>query len=179
MHAYSMAAAHLHLPHSQYNHFMISNPRMEEEGWAWIDTMTEDELCQDSSMSIGKPLPIFLHYCQHYGLRDIMLSKYTILPRDVLSCPKDINENHTRKYDKPPLWLPTLLEVDIVNLVKTNNITHYLFPQQSYVGGSKHGKKFDVVPINNEKEKKRLAFVLCTLQRNIRDTIEEYRKVAC
>jgi hypothetical protein len=181
MYAYSMAAAHLHLPHAQYNHFMVSNYRMDEEGWAWIDRLSEEEICLPANdpVLVDKPLPIFLHYCQYYGLGDFILSKFKIVPSEVFTCPKTHRDAKNRIGTiSPSSPLHDLLQVDIFSqYLKSNNINHFLVPLQSGVGRRKP-RKFEVVSIDG-KERKRLAFLLCTLQRNMREAVHHFQEIMC
>ena len=68
-----MAAAHVELPHITMEHFMISNPDMDDEGWRFIDAL-EDDVCQPpdpvTRLYYPKlPLPTFVHYCQVCEMR--------------------------------------------------------------------------------------------------------------
>jgi hypothetical protein len=45
MYAYSMAAAHVDLPHFTMESLMVSNVHAGDEGWKWID-MLEDNVCE-------------------------------------------------------------------------------------------------------------------------------------
>ena len=103
MFGWSLAVAHLSLPHILVESFMISNTDAGEEGWPLIDALNSEELC-DFPMSSEKrdKLPYVIHYCQSYWLGKWFVGKYR-LASDWLSCerplllepPKDIGQ----KYD--------------------------------------------------------------------------------
>lgn len=85
MHAYSIAAAHLQLPHQLAKGFMVSdvsslNPG---EGFGFLENVTRSDAC-----SPGLPeeqLPLVLHYCQRYSLGRWFFSKYK-LREDFFEC---------------------------------------------------------------------------------------------
>jgi hypothetical protein len=83
MFAYSLAAAHLNLPHRVAKGFMVSEPVTPFEGWQVIDTIEpKQRICTDFPHN---NLPHVLHYCQRYLLGKWMMLKSTF-PRDFLSC---------------------------------------------------------------------------------------------
>ena len=98
MFGWSLAVAHLSLPHTLAESFMISSTEAGEEGWPLIDALNSDELC-DSTISSekGDQLPYVIHYCQSYWLGKWFIGKYR-LASDWMSCerplllepPKDI-----------------------------------------------------------------------------------------
>lgn len=45
MYAYSMAAAHVELPHFTMHNLMVSNVHAGDEGWKWIDALG-DNVCE-------------------------------------------------------------------------------------------------------------------------------------
>lgn len=64
MYAYSIAAAHLELPHLRLDHYMVSNVDASGEGWPFVDKL-EEYACSDYP-DLGLDQPVFLHYCQFY-----------------------------------------------------------------------------------------------------------------
>ena len=70
MYAYSMAAAHLDLPHFQMEHYMVSNTQAGAEGWPWVDQLADS--CEPADAKgiffPGKPTPSVLHFCQTFHL---------------------------------------------------------------------------------------------------------------
>jgi hypothetical protein len=76
MYAYSMAAAHENLPHTQFENFMISNTDAGGEGWPLIDQL--DNVCIPPVEGIyypGVSLPNLVHYCQNFRAGDIGFAK--------------------------------------------------------------------------------------------------------
>ena len=73
MYGYSMAAAHLELPHGRVDHLMVSNTGAFGEGWSYVDALFTHglDVCQRGDLpqhSIEHPLPTFLHFCQGYRI---------------------------------------------------------------------------------------------------------------
>eukprot|EP01065_Artemidia_motanka_P010763 TRINITY_DN15762_c0_g1_i1.p1 TRINITY_DN15762_c0_g1~~TRINITY_DN15762_c0_g1_i1.p1 ORF type:complete len:507 (+),score=167.50 TRINITY_DN15762_c0_g1_i1:62-1522(+) len=66
MWAYSMAAAHLDVPHQRYDHFMVSNTRADGEGWQWVDEL-KTMSCRDPGpfLATARRLPTVLHAASH------------------------------------------------------------------------------------------------------------------
>jgi len=94
MFAYSIAAAHLNLPHQLAYSFMVSSPQVSrQEGWNVIDEAKPEEVCMHvrsdkmdpARVAWASTLPQVLHYCQRYFLGPWFFSKYK-LPKDFLSC---------------------------------------------------------------------------------------------
>ena len=105
MYGWSLAVAHLKLPHTLAESFMISNTDVGDssEGWPLIDTFNNDELCEyPLSAEKADKVPYVIHYCQAYWLGKWFIGKYR-LASNWLSCerplllepPKDIGQ----KYD--------------------------------------------------------------------------------
>ena len=71
MYAYSLAAAHLRLPHFQMHQYMVSNAEAGDEGWSWVDSLEDICLAPVSgTFYADRPLPTLLHYCQAFPLGD-------------------------------------------------------------------------------------------------------------
>eukprot|EP01062_Namystynia_karyoxenos_P080764 TRINITY_DN8747_c0_g2_i1.p2 TRINITY_DN8747_c0_g2~~TRINITY_DN8747_c0_g2_i1.p2 ORF type:complete len:641 (+),score=162.36 TRINITY_DN8747_c0_g2_i1:82-1923(+) len=74
MWAYSMAAAHLRMPHLTLDHFMVSDPDMSEarlgEGWHWVDRWPRNVSCRNPQVPPGHLAPTLVHYCQRYRATD-------------------------------------------------------------------------------------------------------------
>mmetsp|Transcript_5001 Transcript_5001/g.13291 ORF Transcript_5001/g.13291 Transcript_5001/m.13291 type:complete len:314 (-) Transcript_5001:1822-2763(-) len=105
MHGYSMAAAHLKLPHQMARGFMASNVALSSlEGWDFLDTIDPLDICD-----MGKDLPdrpLVIHFCQRYALGEFFQSKYKT-HHEILTC------------DHP------LLEQPPKDAVATTNYSHY------------------------------------------------------
>ena len=87
-----MAAAHEQLPHFTMYHYMVSNTFADDEGWAWVDSMGYDVCQPPTSQGIyypGRPLPIFLHYCQFFRAANIGFQKRR-LRQPIFDCDKPI-----------------------------------------------------------------------------------------
>jgi len=64
--------------------FMISDVTVSEkgEGWEYIDSLPDLELCKPAK---SRYLPSVLHYCHRYGLGNWMFGKHR-LPQSFISC---------------------------------------------------------------------------------------------
>lgn len=100
MFAYSIAAAHLKLPHQLAHTFMVSNTDVDlGEGWSLIEEKSDEDVCTNVPVH---DIPHVLHFCQHYGLGKYFFSKYK-LPTDFISCRapllREPPHNIAAKYD--------------------------------------------------------------------------------
>ncbi len=66
MYAYSVAAAHLELPHLRLDGYMTSETQSYGEAWSLVDDLPEENLCTEDLSARTTRLPTFLHYCQRY-----------------------------------------------------------------------------------------------------------------
>ena len=67
MYAMIIAVADVGIRPVMIDSLMISNVRVDNEAWPWIDVIPMDKGCDPELMSDSKrPLPTFLHYCQTY-----------------------------------------------------------------------------------------------------------------
>ncbi len=90
MFGWSLAVAHLSLPHILVESFMISNTDAGDEGWPLIDALNNDELCEfPMSSEKRNKLPYVIHYCQNYWLGKWFIGKYR-LASDWLSCERPL-----------------------------------------------------------------------------------------
>ena len=99
MYAYSMAGAHVDLPHFSVMHHMISNTDVSDEGWSWVDLLGDD-VCEAPEVSTildpqtgiprstfypEKNLPTLMHYCQFFRVGDVGFQKRRILA-ELMKC---------------------------------------------------------------------------------------------
>lgn len=86
MFAYSLAAAHLNMPHQLSQTFMVSDITSGKmEGWAHLlDKYSETDMCTEGAVPKDQ-LPHVLHFCQRYMLGKWFIGKYR-LPKDFISC---------------------------------------------------------------------------------------------
>mmetsp|Transcript_25596 Transcript_25596/g.55060 ORF Transcript_25596/g.55060 Transcript_25596/m.55060 type:complete len:535 (+) Transcript_25596:178-1782(+) len=91
MFGWSLAAAHLGLPHTLAESFMISAVDIGSgEGWPLIDALKQDDICEYSTLKEKEDqLPYVIHYCQNYWLGKWFVGKYR-LDSDFLSCEKPL-----------------------------------------------------------------------------------------
>ena len=86
MHAYSVAAAHLRLPHQLTPEFMVSDVGdglSHREGFGFLANVTPANACLPDIAQ--ENLPFVLHYCQRYSLGRWFFSKYK-LREDFFEC---------------------------------------------------------------------------------------------
>lgn len=91
MYAYCLAAADKGLPHEVVSSMMISSVTAYGEGWKMIDAIPDDEVCTTGILpnQSRHTLPPILHYCQSYGVGDILFYKY-LLDDDIFTCSKPL-----------------------------------------------------------------------------------------
>jgi len=82
MFAYSLAAAHMRLPHQLAKSFIVSEVTAYLEGWDLIDPVPAKDVCYSVPQNM---LPYTLHYCQQNQLGKWMMQKHK-LPKNFLSC---------------------------------------------------------------------------------------------
>lgn len=114
MYAFSIASAHLELPHQLVGSLMISDTNIDSgEGWKWIDALPADNICNFAMNELGNDdshrLPSVLHYCQRYGVGDRAFFAKRKLPKDFFSCESPLLEEPSMDigsgkylYRKPP-----------------------------------------------------------------------------
>ena len=91
MYAYSLAAADQGLPHEVVNSMMISATDAYGEGWDMIDAIPNNDVCNTgiTQNQSQYPLPTVLHYCQTYGVEEVLFSKY-FMDSDIFTCSKPL-----------------------------------------------------------------------------------------
>jgi len=151
MYGWSLAAAHLGLPHTLAESFMISATDIGGgEGWPLIDALGEDEICDYSTLKEKEDkLPFVIHYCQNYWLGKWFVGKYR-LDSDFLSC------------DKPLLLEPP---IDI-----GKKYDFYIKP-----GGKPYGTKEKLRPSIAKREQ----FMICQMIARLNDAATWYKGQTC
>eukprot|EP00586_Coscinodiscus_wailesii_P002275 CAMPEP_0172492028 /NCGR_PEP_ID=MMETSP1066-20121228/23000_1 /TAXON_ID=671091 /ORGANISM="Coscinodiscus wailesii, Strain CCMP2513" /LENGTH=381 /DNA_ID=CAMNT_0013261397 /DNA_START=423 /DNA_END=1568 /DNA_ORIENTATION=- len=136
MHAYSIAAANLKLPHQLVDSMMISDVPANREGWKFIDKMPVAHRCDIASniYEYSGKLPKTLHYCQDYAVGDWFFSKSSF-PTNFFTC------------ETPLLAVPPM------DIALKFDYTKFLFPNQNY------GKK----EASTSRDIARYTFTLCSL----------------
>ena len=95
MYAYSLACAHLELPHQLARGFMVSNAEngAEMEGWYFLKDVyakgSTNQVCASPETLEHKPL--VFHLCQRYSIGEFFFSKYKYPATEILkSCHYDL-----------------------------------------------------------------------------------------
>lgn len=93
MYAYQLAAADQKLPHELVTSMMISAVDTYGEAWDYIDALPNEEVCRmGASPNPSKyALPTLLHYCQHYGVANVLFAKRSI-PHNIFTCQSPLLE---------------------------------------------------------------------------------------
>lgn len=114
MYAFSIASAHLELPHQLVGSLMISDTNTDSgEGWKLIDDLPSNDICNFAMNKMGDDshikLPSLLHFCQRYGVGDRAFFAKKKLPTDFFSCESPLIEEPSMDigsgkylYRKPP-----------------------------------------------------------------------------
>ena len=91
MYSYCLAAADQGLPHEVVNTMMISAADAYGEGWQLIDSIPDNEVCLSgiTPNHHSHPLPTVMHYCQNYGVGDVVFTKH-LMPGDIFECTKPL-----------------------------------------------------------------------------------------
>ena len=156
MYGWSLAAAHLRLPHVLAESFMVSETDITAggEGWPIIDQMKDDDICDDShrsnTTSSSSSMPFVIHYCQSYWIGKWFIGKYRI-KSTFLSC------------DSPLLQEPP---TDI----REWKYDYYIKP-----GGKPYGQKERMKPITARREQ----FMICQVIKRLNDAATWYKKQIC
>ena len=150
MYGWSLAAAHLGMPHTLTESFMISVVDGGGGGWPLVDALGQDEVCEYSSLKEKEDkLPYVLHYCQNYWLGKWFLGKYR-LDSDFLSCEKPLLR-------EPPKDIGS-------------QYNFYVRP-----GGKPYGTKERLSP----QEAKREQFMICQMIARLNDAATWYKGQTC
>lgn len=117
MYAYVMAAAHLQLPHTLFDHFMVSCVDCRGEGWPWVDVNAHDA-CADP-FGVPAKTPVILHYCHNYnvGNTEAPMFHKGHVPPNILDCdqpaiiepPKDFQAKQTTEHNKRSAWMTCMI----------------------------------------------------------------------
>lgn len=95
MYAFSIATAHLKLPHQLMATMMVSDTAETApgdgggEGWPLVDAIPAEEVCSFAMNDLDsdvRPLPNVLHFCHRYGVGDTAFFAKKKLPSDFFSC---------------------------------------------------------------------------------------------
>lgn len=81
-----IAAVHLNLPHTLVKSIVVSEIDTDDrEGWAFVDALPDEDVCNVDKWSNNPRMPIILHYCGRYALGKFFFSKYR-LKKHYISC---------------------------------------------------------------------------------------------
>lgn len=151
MYGWSLAAAHLGLPHTLAESFMVSSVDVSSgEGWPLIDALGDDEICDYSTLKEKEDkLPYVMHYCQNYWLGKWFLGKYR-LDSDFLQCEK-------------PLLLEPPKDIG-------KQYDFYIKP-----GGKPYGEKEKL----QSRSAKREQFMICQMIQRLNDAATWYKSQTC
>lgn len=153
MFGWSLGAAHVGLPHTLAESFMISAVEVGSgEGWPLIDVLKDDDICEYSALKEKEEqLPYVIHYCQTYWLGKWFVGKYR-LDSDFLSCEK-------------PLLLPiTASQEDL------SQLNFYIKP-----GGKPYGTKVRI----SRPVARRNQFMICQMIARLNDAATWYKEQTC
>jgi hypothetical protein len=161
MYAYSLAAAHLELPHVLLPNFMVSTSGQgsESEGWLSVDdgllkdyaNIPQGKVCETLTAPPEnlQSLPFIFHYCQVYVLGpDLFFYKGFLPPTFFHDC------QHGLQVEEEP---PYLLDAMANGTVKLNG----------------KGKNLSPLMI------RRNAFMLCTMTRHVNDAATFLKERIC
>ena len=190
MHSYSLAAAHLRLPHKLANGFMVSDLD-SGENFDFIDNkMTKSNACQNPPNLVAadpnhgafdpkdtttmtdvvyekdlgiaiRELPYVLHYCQRYALGRYFFSKYKL------------RDDSFDKCDAPMMIEPPRNVAEIYDWnMFPNGIEHWDFaPDPDKPNLHREGK--------NKLIQLRNGWLLCAVVYGVNEAIQHYKTASC
>jgi hypothetical protein len=152
MYGWSLAAAHLKLPHTLAESFMISATGIGKgEGWPLIDQLNDDEVCVYSTLREKEDkLPYVIHFCQSYWIGKWFIGKYR-LDKEFLSC------------DKPLLLEPP------------TDIQEWKYDYYIKPGGKPYGEKVNIGSVISKREQ----FMICQLIQRLNDAATWHKDQTC
>ena len=150
MYAYSIAAAHVNLPHVILPSLAVSNTLMSstEEAWSAIDNMDANQVCFPTTNDKEQYTPYIFHYCQRYMLGPNWFFGKRRIPKNFFSTCQD-----TYKLIDPPNDLGTLYD-------------YRINPQK---------QRKDLYP----SQVKREAYSLCTMITSMNEATDFYHQHHC
>jgi len=88
MWAYSIAAAHVGLRHTQLDHFMISHPGISGEAYPFVDAWPRNMSCRAPVMH--SPIPVFIHMATTFNSPDRIIGPWMFhkgfIPANIFDC---------------------------------------------------------------------------------------------
>jgi hypothetical protein len=152
MYGWSLAVAHLKLPHTLTVSFMVSATDVGGEGWPLIDQLNDGDVCNYSTLREKEDkLPYVIHYCQSYWIGKWFIGKYRLDSDFLSSCKK-----------------PLLLE-------PPTDIQEWKYDYYIRPGGVPYGTKDAMDP----KTARREQFMICQLIQRLNDAAMWHRKQTC
>lgn len=152
-----IACLQLKLPFTFIRSIVVSTTvTLDREGWPYIDALPDDQIC---SPAPDAKLPIVLHYCQRYVLRDQFFSKYR-LKKNIMDCDKPLL--------KPPVRNLPHKAYDFV-----------IWPPRADIDP---GKLPNFIPKRDSitsSQAKREAFMLCGLIDAVNEALTYLKKHKC
>eukprot|EP00978_Attheya_sp_CCMP212_P008989 scaffold21169_cov51-Attheya_sp.AAC.4 len=155
MYAYCIAAAHLELPHQLVEHMMVSEVDAGNEGWAFIDEIPIEDVCEigyqigegtlPATETTSYILPNVIHFCQRYLIGPFMFGKHRV-PLNFFECATPLILEPPR--DSGTRYDFYVLPPQVVDKDKEPALTKYF---------SENHKQF------RKTSKKRNVFMACTM----------------
>ncbi|KAL7560899.1 hypothetical protein ACA910_008181 [Epithemia clementina (nom. ined.)] len=129
----------------------------DREGWAFVDKLTDEQVCNSSKRTSETKLPIVLHYCERYMYGPMFFSKYR-LKKNIMDC------------DKP------LLEPPPSSFV--GQFDYSITPPRAD-GKDRDTYKPEHQRIVSQRIAKREAFMLCGLTHSVNAALIHHKQLAC
>mmetsp|Transcript_23714 Transcript_23714/g.34577 ORF Transcript_23714/g.34577 Transcript_23714/m.34577 type:complete len:511 (+) Transcript_23714:55-1587(+) len=153
MYAYSIAAAHLELPHQLIDSLMLTQAKAKIEASEFIDKIPAAGVCEFAAHpdSTKYTLPNVVHFCQRYFVGEWFFSKRRT-PKDFFTCESPL-------FEIPPSDL--------------GENFHYQIPP-----GNKHNEEDPKEKISPQMAK-REAFIICALVSGMNEAATFFKKNHC
>ena len=197
MYSYSVASAHLELPHLRMDSYMTSDITGYGEGWPWIESLEPTELCHpdlihlhngdgkdlnhhhddvnfDYAQDLYEKVPYFLHMCQHYRVK-------TLKDQHVLSETERYSEDNIDK-NKYMFWKRDIPH-DVFNCLATNE-DHFHIPSSEEIDVHMSIANYEYAQDKSKnkhaiREAKRNLFQYCQIHHHMNRAIHLYQQFMC
>ena len=196
MYSYSVASAHLELPHLRMDSYMTSDIEGYGEAWPWIEKLEPTELCHpdlihlhngdgkdlnhnhddinfESTQALYEEVPYFLHMCQHYRVN-------TLRDKNLPEAERYSEENIDHK--KYLFWKRDV-EHNVFNCLATDE-NHFHIPSPEEIEVHMAIAKYQDEQANGNKNKavryaKRNLFQYCQIHHHMNRAIHLYQQFMC
>jgi hypothetical protein len=185
MFAYSIAAAHLGLPHQIVPNFMVSNvdSGAAQEGWSAVDDfLSEENVCSKLTGTLRATLPPVLHYCQSYFLGGCKFVWARSMLMVLCSHLLQLEYPHTNKMLAGPYFFSKysvpeqFMSCEHPLFAIPNSTAFYLYNSSTAYDNKRN---LQVFSLDNPRTRKRHAFMVCQMLRLLNEVATHFKSQLC